>query len=173
MENTKRRVTRKKTAEARFWEKVEKTDGCWNWTGTKSRGYGGFLFDGRQIGAHRFSLLLAGREIPRGLEVDHLCRNRGCVNPDHLDIVTRLENNRRRPYSSNIRDRPHCLHGHWYTDNSQYRAKTKHGGTSRQCLICALKARIVSIQKRLDLLMEEQRGFEGRQPGGDAAADRP
>ena len=80
-------------ADIRFWNKVEKTETCWIWTGAKdTKGYGAFRdSDGRTVRAHRFS---AG-EPPRGLVWDHLCRVRNCVNPDHLEAVTQGENVRR------------------------------------------------------------------------------
>ena len=67
---------------ARFWAKAEKTESCWEWRGTRDRaGYGRFS-DGRRFGtniAHRISYLLTHGSIPAGLDLDHLCRNRGCV----------------------------------------------------------------------------------------------
>ncbi len=69
------------------------TTGCWEWTGNvDSHGYGQTLYLGRRIGAHRFAYLLLVGEIPDGLVVDHLCRNRLCVNPDHLEPTTNREN---------------------------------------------------------------------------------
>jgi len=74
--------------EVRFWKFVQKQhDGCWRWIGTIFKtGYGGFN-GGRSKGqsyAHRFSYEIAKGPISDGLHIDHLCRNRWCVNPDHL-----------------------------------------------------------------------------------------
>lgn len=82
---------------ARFERKVERRPGgCWEWTGAKNDvGYGQLFHDGRMEYAHRISLSLADRQVPPGLFVDHLCRNPGCVNPDHLEAVTHGENVRR------------------------------------------------------------------------------
>lgn len=81
---------------ARFWSKVDKTDACWLWTGAlNNSGYGTIKINGVTVGAHRHSFLLAGRAIPEGLDLDHLCSVRRCVNPDHLEPVTRAENLRR------------------------------------------------------------------------------
>lgn len=71
-------------------------NGCWLWTGTIERtGYGRFWLGGRQEIAHRASYALLIGPIPEGLTIDHLCRVRACVNPDHLEPVTLAENIRR------------------------------------------------------------------------------
>lgn len=81
--------------EKRFWEKVNKTkDGCWLWTGAKSiQGYGqtGRIIEGRptKIPAHRQAFQYLRGPIPDGLVLDHLCMTKLCVNPDHLDPVSR------------------------------------------------------------------------------------
>jgi hypothetical protein len=82
---------------ARFWSKVEKTEGCWNWiAGKTSRGYGTFCIDGKMESPHRISLEIhLGRPITAGLQAAHspvLCHNRLCVNPTHLREATRQEN---------------------------------------------------------------------------------
>ncbi len=79
----------------RFWRKVDKTPACWLWTDTPNHdGYGRFKAD-RKIMAHRFAYEEANGPVPEGLELDHLCRNRLCVRPDHLEAVTHTENVRR------------------------------------------------------------------------------
>lgn len=87
------------TASQRFWVKVNKTDTCWLWTGyIKSNGYATFYpGGGRHVdNVHRFALEVTHGPIADGLEVDHLCRVRHCVNPSHLEVVTRRENLDRR-----------------------------------------------------------------------------
>lgn len=77
----------------RFWEKVNRTGLCWEWTGClTTQGYGQFRLDGRNEGAHRVAWTWFFGPIPEGREMDHLCRNRGCVRPSHLEPVTRKEN---------------------------------------------------------------------------------
>lgn len=88
----------------RFWDKVNKRGGihpvlktrCWLWTAGKTgAGYGAFKLAGRTLGAHVLSFLWSGEVIPWGFELDHLCRHRDCVRPDHLEAVTHAENTRR------------------------------------------------------------------------------
>jgi HNH endonuclease len=81
---------------ARFWRFVEKSDTCWTWTGAKVRGYGYFRLEGKQRKAHRVSYELLVGPISEGLTLDHLCQNKGCVNPQHLEPVTSGENARRQ-----------------------------------------------------------------------------
>lgn len=98
----------------RFWEKVDKTGDCWLWTGAQTRGgYGNFGMGGHAgltMRAPRAAVLLTRGSIPDGMEVDHLCRVRLCVRPDHLEVVTREENNRRRCEA--MRNRTECPKGH-------------------------------------------------------------
>ena len=78
--------------EERFWSQVNKTDTCWLWTGyINPGGYGIAKSMGRRVKAHRMSYELLVGEIPTGLVLDHLCRNRSCVNPTHLKDVRNAE----------------------------------------------------------------------------------
>jgi hypothetical protein len=88
-----------RTPEQRFWMKVQKTPTCWLWTAGVNRltGYGRFgLRHGVMVDAHRYSYELAHGTIAAGLDVHHTCLTRRCVNPDHLEAVTRSENLRLR-----------------------------------------------------------------------------
>lgn len=78
---------------ARFWEKVEKSDGCWNWTARRTaKGYGQFAIDSVPRQAHRVAWELTNGPIPAGLVVRHGCDNPSCVRPDHLSLGTQADN---------------------------------------------------------------------------------
>jgi hypothetical protein len=69
----------------RFWEKVKKSDGCWEWRGAKNKhGYGNLKYQGKYLGAHRVSWELTNGLLPKGVSVLHKCDNPSCVRPDHL-----------------------------------------------------------------------------------------
>lgn len=98
----------------RFWPRVVGLDplDCWEWTGGKqAAGYGNFSVNGHAISTHRFAYEHLIGDIPAGLELDHLCFNRACVNPWHLDPVT-PEVNKRRMLDANRKTR--CPWGHPY-----------------------------------------------------------
>lgn len=102
----------------RFWAKVTITDSCWLWHRPDAYGYGAFTIRrGMIVKAHRFAYELFVGPIPDGLDLDHLCRVRHCVNPAHLEPVTRRENALRGvgPTAVNAR-KSHCIHGHPLTE---------------------------------------------------------
>lgn len=122
----------------RFWPHVvTKGDGCWEWTGSicPSTGYGRLLVRGRRFMAHRYAYELLVGEIPDGLQIDHLCRVRTCVNPDHLEPVTLGENVLRGAgiTAQNAR-KTHCKRGHPFDDENTYWPPHRPG--TRWCREC-------------------------------------
>lgn len=84
--------------EMSFWAKTQKTDSCWVWTGAKvPRGYGKMTAGGKQVYTHRWSYARFKGEIPEGMQVDHMCFNTSCVNPDHLRLATPKQNSENQP----------------------------------------------------------------------------
>ena len=119
------------TLTERFWDKVRVTDSCWEWTGARVAGYGEFWLDGRVQRAHRVAYEALVGPIPDGLQIDHLCRVRSCVNPAHLEPVTLAENVRRGNGGLHNRVKTHCPHGHAYDEMNTYITKRGHRGCRR------------------------------------------
>lgn len=119
----------------RFWAKVDKGGECWVWTaGLNHEGYGKFWLNGRTIAAHRVAYILTSGPIPEGLTIDHLCRVRACVRPDHLEAVTIQENLARAPLALggfNAR-KTHCPQGHAY-DEANTRVRPDGRRLCRSC----------------------------------------
>lgn len=104
--------------DVRFWKKVVKSDGCWDWAGMidAKEGYGRFGYQGRTVSAHRVAYELTVGPIPAGLVIDHLCRNRRCVNPAHMQPVTDRENILRGIGPTAVNSaKTHCLRGHEFS----------------------------------------------------------
>jgi hypothetical protein len=112
----------KATLEERFWAKVHFTETCWLWTAaTLPNGYGVLGIEHRTVYAHRVAYELLVGPIRDGLQIDHLCRVRHCVNPEHLEPVTQRDNLARGegPTAINAR-KSHCPKGHPFEGNTYY-----------------------------------------------------
>jgi hypothetical protein len=132
--------------EPRFWAKVQKTETCWLWTGNKNpKGYGIFYIGPTMkdfTPAHRFSYGLLVGSVPDGLQLDHLCRIRHCVNPAHLEPVTNRENILRGngPTARHARQ-TECKHGHQF-DKENTHQRPEGGRRCRTCMRNYNNARI-------------------------------
>lgn len=112
----------------------KRVDGCWMWTGSvNTKGYAHMKISGKVWAVvHRVMYEYAKGPVPAGLQLDHLCRNKPCVNPDHLEAVTARENMHRgmapsiRAHLSGI-----CKRGHQLSEG--YRRKTDGGMSCREC----------------------------------------
>lgn len=116
----------------RFMRSVGKLpSGCWQWTGyVTPQGYGLSALHGKKSLAHRVSYSLLVGDVPEGLDLDHICRNRSCVNPAHLEPVTRSENLKRGF------DARGCNNGHPYTEENTSYVTRSNGVVERRCKIC-------------------------------------
>ena len=132
-----------KAVAERFWSKVDATGICWEWTAARTdQGYGNFWVGPFYVGAHRWAYQALVGPIPDGLELDHLCRNRACVNPDHLDPVTRAVNLNRGAKGT----RRYCLAGHPMRGDNLYVSPKG----IRICKTCRmLRAREFRARRRL------------------------
>ena len=122
------------TEEERFWTHVQRTPTCWLWTGALfHNGYGIFTRAGRvNVRAHRYSYELRHGPIADGLTIDHLCRTRSCVNPDHLEPVSLRENILRGDGpAARHAVQTHCLRGHEFTPEN-----TRVAQGRRHCRAC-------------------------------------
>jgi hypothetical protein len=103
---------------------------CWPYQGRlTTKGYGQFYFNGRRHSAHRVAYELAIGPVPSGAQLDHLCRNRACCNPSHLEPVSPKEDTRRSPIHNGAKT--HCPHGHPYSAEN-----TRRYRGSRYCRTC-------------------------------------
>lgn len=135
-------MSRPRTDEqARFWSHVNKSeevDGCWEWTGSKNaKGYGRFRLNGglTMTATHRLAYIWANGPVPAGLVMDHLCENRCCVRPSHLEAVTNKWNvtRSRRSMPFQMAARSHCKNGHAFAAHGYVRP----GRAGRVCSACA------------------------------------
>lgn len=119
----------------RFTMKIEvQPDGCWLWQASMSpTGYGRFYLDGRMTTAHRAAYLMFVGPLRAGLEIDHLCRVRACVNPLHLEAVTHRENLARSVnFAARNAAKDSCPFGHAY-DGTNTRVRPNGSRECREC----------------------------------------
>lgn len=127
--------------EERFWEKVERSEGCWLWQAAIAmNGYGRFRMPTGHLGAHVVAYILTYGSVPTGLEVHHTCETRGCVRPDHLVAVTHRTNllSSNTLPGINVR-KTHCVHGHEFSRANTYISKER----KRMCRQCKVDRRTV------------------------------
>jgi hypothetical protein len=107
--------------ENRVLSKVAMGD-CWEWLASfNTDGYGAAWYENKQQQAHRAVYKILVGPIPEGMQLDHLCNNRSCVNPNHLEVVDAWENNfRSQSFTAKNIKKTHCIHGHEFTDENTY-----------------------------------------------------
>lgn len=121
------------TLDTRFFDKVDASASCWLWKASiNGGGYGQFRLDGKLRKAHRVAWEMLVGPIPEGRHLDHLCRVRNCVNPDHLEPVTQAENIRRGNVGKHNPVKTHCPQGHEYAGDNTYRKPPGY----RECRTC-------------------------------------
>lgn len=130
------------------WKKIQVTGFCWLWTSvTNEAGYGTMKVRSKFWLAHRWVYEQLVGPIPEGLVLDHLCRVRHCVNPDHLEPVTTGENIRRGLVAL---ERTHCPKGHEYSEDNTYIERQKGVLVAKRCRICKRVWQAKSNEKRLN-----------------------
>ena len=119
--------------DSRFWRHVDDSGNCWEWKGTKDRkGYGQFTVNKKHFFAHRWAYEALVGPIAVGMVVDHLCRNRACCNPSHMEIVTPVENVKRgEGITAQNSRKDKCQCGQPY-----FIAHRKDGRSYRYCRAC-------------------------------------
>jgi hypothetical protein len=138
----------------RFLPKIDinPQTGCWEWVASRDEhGYGRLQINGISKGAHRISYEWFNHcQIPKRLQIDHLCRNPSCVNPDHLEVVTRSVNQLRGVGPEVTRRRllaiTHCPRGHVYDSQNTY-LNPKKGRVCRACM--CIKSREYRLRRKL------------------------
>ena len=133
------------TLTRRLYDKFLIGDGCWEWTASlNDSGYGQVAWQGKPLRAHRVVYEWLVGPIPEGMTLDHLCRNRKCVRPDHLEPVTRGENVRRGIAAEKTRERAqaltHCKRGHEFTEENTAIIRLTNGYLARRCKACRRKS---------------------------------
>lgn len=146
----------RKNTEADFWRKVDKEapNGCWQWLGSQgAKGYAQWHIAGKIIYVHRYAYNVLVGEIPPELIIDHLCRNRSCVNPEHIELVTQRENILRGiGLAAQGSVATHCPQGHPYDDQNTYIYQGR-----RYCRACG-RQRTSNYEKRTKRWLRRKSG---------------
>ena len=123
--------------ETKLLQKTDRTGECWVYLGQTSKRYAEIRIANARLGIHRWSYTHYHGDIPYGHQVDHICRNTKCWNPDHLRVLSKIENERSNWVAERHKARTHCNHGHPFdATNTDYRpdgyrrCKTCHAANS-------------------------------------------
>jgi hypothetical protein len=122
-----------------FLDRINKQSYCWTWVGSIGHdGYGRAYYKGKNNMAHRAVYRAFVDEIPPEMTIDHLCRNKLCVNPEHLQVASQRDNILRSDNQASINTKKtHCVNGHEYTAKNTYSYKASRGkGIWRACKTC-------------------------------------
>jgi hypothetical protein len=142
---------KRKSEIERFFGKIDlRRDprGCWRWTDVTRNGYGRFQIKGKKVTAHRYSYELIVGAIPEGLDLDHICRVRECVNPEHLEPKTRRQNllaEGSQSSAAKAARKTHCDHGHPLSGDNLYRRRDNN---CRQCIKCNTRRKAYYREQR-------------------------
>ncbi len=132
VENARPIPTLRKKHLRRLWNKIKTPDACWEWDGYHNNcGYANTIILGaqnREYLPHRLIFAWFKHDIPKGMTIDHLCNNRGCLNPDHMELATQAAN------VSRALKRKYCKRGHAQTPNNRYTAPGSGRSRCRPCL---------------------------------------
>jgi hypothetical protein len=139
--------------DAAFWERVrcaEDPNICWEWIGYRNTNGYGCVFDKtarRMVRAHRWAYERWVGPIPDGLQIDHLCRNKRCVNPAHLEPVTLVENVLRgeSPWAQRRRQ-THCKNGHAFSPENTHISRLRGTRRCRKCAAAYMAARYARLK---------------------------
>lgn len=158
----------------KFFTRLDITGFCWLWRGKlNDKGYGRTSFKGRSTGAHRKAYELLVGPIPEGLTLDHICRIRHCVNPDHLEPVTQAENTQRAKRFRNLANtytidrtpKPpkgplaHCHKNHVLDEGNTLVSKRPNGTYRLQCKVCQHEAQ-ERYRRKAGIAERRRRGAE-------------
>jgi hypothetical protein len=151
------RATERRPLLDRFWERVEKSDGCWTWRGDKDKDGYGRLGRGGQGGlkyrAHRLSYMIHSGPIPDGVVVCHQCDNPSCVRPEHLFLGSVADDHLDAKTKGRLRNGfgefTHCIRGHKFTpENTRHRVSSR-GLPRRDCITCDRRRKDATKLKKL------------------------